>query len=394
MLGVVPSAGAAPSAADIKSQIEGLNQEVNEKKQQVESLNSKIEQYRSLVIEKKAEAASFQDQVGLLENQIAKTQVSIDITEKQIRAAELEIEQIDGEIVEKEAHIQQERRLLGGLARKLYRRQFGTSMLEMLLAHGSFSSFFDTLYAVAALQRDVNTTLGRLQDLRTGLTIERQAREEKKVAIADRKLQLEIERRKLEDEQLTKENLLAESKDSELRYRYVLAELQREQNEADYEIKNLERALREKIDISERLGSGDTVLSWPVEPARGLSALFHDPEYPFRNVFEHPAIDIRAYQSTPVRASAAGIVARAKNAGMGYSYVMIIHTNDISTVYGHLSKITVKEDTFVERGEIIGYSGGMPGTPGAGSLTTGPHLHFETRLRGIPVNPLNYLVNY
>ncbi|MFA6603529.1 MAG: peptidoglycan DD-metalloendopeptidase family protein [Patescibacteria group bacterium] len=386
------STSAVAEGSDLRDQINEINSDVKQKKTDLENLNRKIEEYRALVAKKQIESASLEDELALIDNKVAKEELSIDIARSEIRSLELEIDTLNKRIAADEEQIAEERKLLGGLARKLYRTQMNRGTFEILLANKNFSDFFDALHSITRLQLAVDSTLGKLKVLFDDLQTEKAGRETARQDSLARKRALEVAKMELEDEKALKDELLTKTKSSELEYRYLLADLKHEQSEADSEIIYLEKTLRQKMNIADRLGNSSAVLSWPVVPARGLSSIYHDPDYPFRYVFEHPAIDIRAYQGTPVRSSAAGIVTRAKNAGMGYSYVMIIHNNDLATVYGHLSKITAKEDTFVERGEIIGYSGGMPGTPGAGRMTTGPHLHFETRRGGIPVDPMNYLV--
>ena len=173
----------------------------------------------------------------------------------------------------------------------------------------------------------------------------------------------------------------------------MLAAAKAEQENANASIIAAEQKIRQKLAEQQGINGlkfNDAGFVWPV-PQNVITAYFHDPEYPYRHIFEHPAIDIRAGQGTAIRAAATGYVAKAKNAGYGYSYIMLVHGDGLSTVYGHVSGIAVEADQFVAQGQVIGYSGGMPGTPGAGYLTTGPHLHFEVRLNGIPVNPLSYL---
>ncbi len=379
-------------AADIKQEIIDLNANVKSKQQALKDLQQKQEKYRALIAQKKETSATLQDQIILAENGIAKTQLDIEIVQTELKALRLEIGVIDEKVREQELQIAKERELLGVLARRLYTTRFQKSTFEVLVENKTLSDFFDRLQSITDLQTGVQKTLASVRDTKAKLDAEKKERDQKRLAMEANERQLEVAKRELEDNRTLKDSLLTETKASELEYRYRLAELKQEQNQADSEITYLENALREKITIADQLRGVDSVLSWPVDASRGLSTMFHDPGYPFRYVFEHPGIDIRAWQGTPVRAAAAGVVARAKNAGMGYSYVMLIHNNDVSTVYGHLSRVVAKEDTFVDRGEVIGYSGGSPGTPGAGPLTTGPHLHFETRLKGIPVDPLRFLV--
>jgi len=381
------------SVDDIKSQIESLNGDVEKKKNSLDEIGRKIDEYRAVINQKKAESETLQDQLTFIETNIAKTSLDIDIAKEEIRILEMEMKDLDAKIVSREARIVQQRQLLASLSRKLYRTGYRKSMLEILLSYPSFSNFFGAMQTIVELQSGVQKAMTKIKDETVGLAEERAARGRKQQDADARKRDLEIARAEYEDDKALKSNLLIETKSSELEYRYLVAELKQEQNQANNDIEYLEKSLREKTDIADRLARQETVLSWPVENTKGLSSTFHDPDYPFRNVFEHPAIDIRCSQGTPVRAAAAGIVARAKNAGMGYSYVMLLHNNNVSTVYGHLSRIVAKEDSFVERGEIIGYSGGMPGTPGAGKLTTGPHLHFETRVKGFPVDPMQFLTD-
>ncbi|MFH1838151.1 MAG: M23 family metallopeptidase [Candidatus Kuenenbacteria bacterium] len=180
-----------------------------------------------------------------------------------------------------------------------------------------------------------------------------------------------------------------ETKNSESKFQALLLAVKEEKEQADAEIISLEKELREKLK-KELEKEKETIFIWPVLK-NTITAKFNDPTYLFRKYFSHNAIDIRAGQGTSIVASASGYIGRAKNAGMGYSYILIIHNNGFSTVYGHTSKSYIKEGDYVNQGQIIGNSGGMPGTPGAGQFSTGPYLHFEIHLDSNPVDPEKYL---
>ncbi len=128
------------------------------------------------------------------------------------------------------------------------------------------------------------------------------------------------------------------------------------------------------------------VFGWPV--VGRVTAGFHEESYVDHFGVPHEAIDIAADQNTPVLSAADGIVFLARDGGeYGYSYLLIGHQGGFATLYGHLSQFTVAAGDQVTAGQVVGLSGGTPGTHGAGPMTTGPHLHFELIQDGEHIDP-------
>jgi murein DD-endopeptidase MepM/ murein hydrolase activator NlpD len=98
----------------------------------------------------------------------------------------------------------------------------------------------------------------------------------------------------------------------------------------------------------------------------------------------HPGIDFAGHRGDPVKCTASGRVIFAGKAGGYGNCIKIKHANNLETWYGHLSKINVKEGQRVTVGDMIGKVGST-------GRSTGPHLHYEIRKNGQPVNPKQYL---
>jgi murein DD-endopeptidase MepM/ murein hydrolase activator NlpD len=137
----------------------------------------------------------------------------------------------------------------------------------------------------------------------------------------------------------------------------------------------------EQINSSEVLGSGK--MMWPV---RGpITSPFGWRYHPILKVKKyHNGEDIAVQSGTAVHAADSGIVVVSGWEGGYGNYVAINHGNGISTGYGHNSRLLVHQGERVVKGQIIALSGST-------GLSTGPHVHFEVRKNGVPVNPLPYL---
>ncbi|HRH32610.1 MAG TPA: peptidoglycan DD-metalloendopeptidase family protein [bacterium] len=383
--------GADTIAPEVNKEIQDLDNTIKQRKAQLEDIKKQQEKYRLEIENKQNQRATLENQLGIVQTKAAETELGLAQAKVDIETTNLEIQKVTLEISDQDKKITDNKDHLGS-ALKLLSQEDGKSQLEIILLNNYLTDYVNQVRYLEDINSKISDNLSTLR-----LTKDRLEENQAKLATNSEKLrqlkkELEEQQVALASEKDTKGFLINQTKNSESEYQSLLAQAKQEQNAASADVLNLEKTLRDKIN---QAGDNKVKLSysgfiWPV-PSRVITAYFHDPSYPFKYIFDHPAVDIRSPQGTPIRAAASGYVGRAKDGGLGYSYIMLLHGGNLATVYGHVSKIYVKEDEYVTQGQIIGLSGAMPGTPGAGSLTTGPHLHLEVRLNGIPVDPVAYL---
>jgi murein DD-endopeptidase MepM/ murein hydrolase activator NlpD len=166
----------------------------------------------------------------------------------------------------------------------------------------------------------------------------------------------------------------------------VLASTRESRQELEGEIIALEKA---QAQIAARLSQASGAPSMgPVKPGSG--GLIWPASGPVTSGFGyrwgrlHAGIDIGLPEGTPLRAAASGRVIIAGWVDGYGNYTCIQHAGALSTCYGHQSRLGTSVGATVSQGQVMGYSGNT-------GHSTGPHLHFETRINGNPVDPMGYL---
>jgi murein DD-endopeptidase MepM/ murein hydrolase activator NlpD len=371
-----------------------INQDINEKRSEIQELNKQIEVYNKNIKAKQKELNNLSGQISTLSQSIAKINLEIAKVGLEIETLNLKIENAELKIQAKEKEIADQKDVVAEVLRTLHREQQKSGLLEILVLNNSFSDFMSEVDRLENIQNHLVQGVEDLNTVKLALNDDKGNLENNLSELDTLQSVLDNKIGALDSQKVAKYNLIDITQGQQAKYQQMLEQARKEQEQINSDIVYLEKVAREKLNRQLAQVAIDTKgegLGWPVG-SRVITAYFHDPDYPYRYIFEHPAIDIATPQGTAIKAAEAGYVAIAKSGGKtGYSYIMVVHAGGTSTVYGHVNKINVTVDQFVTKGQVIGYSGGVPGTSGAGPFSTGPHLHFELRINGVPVNALNYL---
>lgn len=348
-----------PTAASIAAG----DSELEQKKERREQLQAEIEQ-------REAEAGSLQDEAKALNKnmvvlraEIAKLDNEIADIESQVRTAQARIDSLQSEIdkIQKVATRQ---------AVSLY-KSGATETLDALLNARSLTELDNRVEMLGVAAQENTGALvqfGRLQ-------VEIEAAHQD---LYDKKKDLEGVRKEQQKYYATLDEQHAKLKEKIAQIEAQLGERYALEKQLDADIKAMEQRILEKMTLHSVavLGKSSQGYIWPLN---GPITSYYGPRWGRM----HTGLDIDGTTGQPIVASNSGTVVLAGSYG-GYGTAAVIDHGGVQTLYAHMSSINVTEGQQIAQGEIVG-------AVGATGNVTGDHLHFETRVNGSPVDPLNYL---
>ncbi|MBR2041760.1 MAG: peptidoglycan DD-metalloendopeptidase family protein [Oscillospiraceae bacterium] len=372
--------GKDASEEEYREQISDLQDEQVKLQEQMNAYKDKINSTKDEKKKAQKLANSIDEKISITEELIAVGKEKIALTNNYITQKNIEIRN-------KEKDIENNLQLFRDRVRAIYMTggySDTANSLMMLLGSGSVSEFLTRSEYLARIAEHDQKMLNELRD-------ELHALDEEKAVLEAEKAALEEEKAILEAEQAELEKDLKEAKNSI----QDLNAMQKEY-EANYEeYAAMSKKIQEEIlEIYRSLNSSDTEyvggeMMWPVPGYSKISSYYG---WRFNNTDFHTGIDITGsgVHGAKVVAANTGTVVFTKTCpyngyAYGYgTYVIVDHGGGISTLYAHLSNITVQKGDIVVMGEQIGNVGNT-------GWSTGAHLHFEVRVDGTAVNPISYI---
>ncbi len=365
----LPAVGvsAAATAAEIeaaKQKREALQQEYNKVKDELAKIQDDVEK-----AEQKTKTAA--NRKYIVSQQIAAIQESIALKEEELTLRQKELDL-------KQAEHQRTYELFKKRLRAMVMTN-DTSALSAILGASTFSEFLLRTEMTRKISEHDTELIEKLKQEQAAIEAAQAVIEEELTSLDDDKKALDATYAELAaiyqeaNAALSSAEALEEVTQEE--YDRILAE----RNQANAELNALMGTGSDTI-----YGTGEYL--WPVPGFSYVSSGF-GPRTLYGRYNYHTGIDIAGAGIYGARVVAAddGMVIRALYYTTGYGYhVMIDHGGNNWTVYGHLSSIAVSYGNYVNKGDKVG-------AVGSTGNSTGPHLHFEIRLKGTCVNPLPYL---
>ncbi|GAB4277352.1 MAG: peptidoglycan DD-metalloendopeptidase family protein [Coriobacteriia bacterium] len=388
---LTPSLGLAVTQQDYEDALRRAEEAREAAEQEEQRAQDLAEQIREIDVE----IARYEAELADLRSQIAEVRANREALEAEIAALEEQIAAKQADIEKTQAELEERTDLLEDRVRESY-KQGDSYFLELLFEAKNLADFLArTSYVQMVIASDERIA----QELKSEREALREAKAvlERDVETLDVKRQeVFAEEKRLETLELRQEMALSE-KQSALDSKAAMLEESQENAERLRKLAEQEEAESQRIaeELAAQASRGDGTyegeLLWPVPGFYRVTSPFGPRICPFHGQEVHTGIDIgsnsgQSIDGQPIVAAGDGIVIKAEYYGGYGNTVMIDHGNGLVTLYAHQRSggIMVSAGQQVVAGQRIG-------TVGSTGYSTGPHLHFEVRVNGTPVDPMSYL---
>jgi len=356
----------AQSVSELQAKIEESNREI-------ERIQKEIEELRNKLVTTAEEKQTLQNAINKLNLSIQKIQKDISLTQVQIDKKDLEIGELSYSIDDTQSKIARSQIGIGSTLRELHELDNEPVVLH-LLSGATLSAIFNEAAALSTLRSELEGKIQELSSLKENLEEDKTSAESKRQELATLSEELGVERQGLSVARTSQSELLVETKNKEAEYQAQIAAKEAEQKAFESALFELASQLQYILDPSSIPEAGNTVLRWPLDSVF-ITQQFGKTQDSVRLYTSgtHDGIDLRASVGTPVKAALTGTVEEINQGAVPYcqygKWVLVRHNNGLSTLYAHLSEITVKKGDAVATGKVVGYAGNT-------GYATGPHLHF------------------
>ena len=362
------SMGARSSGGDVGGLSQRLNEIVQEKARVRQRLRGVKKRERQVL-----------QQLAQLDENLEQTEARYDRVSADVHATRLHLEVATHEYEAAVDRLSDHKDNVSDRLVAIYERG-EAQPLEVLLQSASFADFANRLYLLnQVVDRDVE-----ILDDYSAAQAEADARREELQTRHDelKALQNQVakEKARTTDERVYTQHKKQSILRDRLTYERALAELEENSREVEQMLRRLQRTRGGQ----QRLARPYTGrLRMPIQGR--LTSPYGYRIHPIYNVRKlHTGLDLAASTGTPIHAAGDGVVVFSGRWGGYGNCVILDHGGGTATLYGHCSRLAVSEGQPVTQGQTIAYVGST-------GLSTGPHLHFEVRRDGHPVDPMGYL---
>lgn len=361
-----------------KTLVQDIKSKIDQKNENIKQLEQEIQGYQTQIESLGKEADSLKKTLSELTLSKKKLEADLAITENKISATNLEIKELTSQIGDKQNRILDSKRVISQSLSNISIMS-PRGILENILGAKDFSDTWSNIDRLSYLQSEVKDRIHELQSIKTSLEDNKKKTESKKVDLVKLEKELKSQKQIIADTVNEQNNILKATKNTEANYKKIISTKQSQKEAFERELAEYESALKIAIDPTKIPHTGTGVLSAPLQKLK-ITQYFGNTPFATKNpqVYNgkgHTGVDFAASIGTPVYSALSGTVIGVANTDLAprcYSYgkwIMVKHSNGLSTLYAHLSLQSVKLGDEVDTGQLLGYTGNT-------GYTTGPHLHF------------------